>query len=711
MSERLTSLASGTRAVPGRAAPRTGAPPGGRFLESFPQNTSPKKAENPFKSFQKIETVRTKTTEIPKSKSSFETVKLFKIESKPLTIRPTEAKGSQRFAQLGNTREYRINRNIDPLDRQIPKSEVPKPQQRTEVPDVFKEAFAKSSESTLNPTKTKVPEALYKAFEQTEKPKFEPTKLEKPETRTKRTQLIEALKDQKAPLAEISRKTRRESIVSLMKNQQISLGEALKQDIPPTTARTELIKGLLENKSISLQDALKKNDPTEIKKTEPVNDKRKMVADLLMNNGASLVEVFEKAVPEKALPEIPAKSPNKARRELIAGLIKDQKVSLADIVETRIKNNFAEVSALKQELPKAELKNMILFKTVEQNLEVVRKVLAENKQSPEQKLDQTVLTELIKQPNIIDFQKAKELIEQKQDKKTEVIKPNNTPQIEAALKVFQEPARINIEPEKRAQAVELIKEVANTKEYAVNPKLQEQIKAVVKKEQERVIEEYAMKKTAQAMTEAGIEPTIIAQRLEAVVETKNLPINKEQIEQMLEKAEAKMLEFPKLMVKDGEVMKEEDDENQLMLTKIQELLIELDEKTLENRFKAIFAAFDKSWIKAQEEGKENIDGNQLLENLVIPSSKVLDSAIIRPLAQTDGTLIETTKDIAQMGKYDNYDQARQVLANILLNHLPGKATNQTTTQALSDQQVKEIFYGGNLPINIGRPYVINSIAA
>jgi hypothetical protein len=697
MSERLTSLASGTRAVPGRAAPRTGAPPGGRFLESFPQNTSPKKAENPFKSFQKIETVRTKTTEIPKSKSSFETVKLFKIESKPQTIRPTEAKGSQRFTQLGNTREYRINRNIDPLDRQIPKSEVPKPQQRTEVPDVFKEAFAKSPESTLNPTKTKIPEPFYKAFE--------------PEVKTRRTQLIENLKSQKAPLAEISRKTRRESIVSLMKNQQISLGEALKQDIPPTTARTELIKGLLENKSISLQDALKKNDPTEIKKTEPVNDKRKMVADLLMNNGASLVEVFEKAVPEKALPEIPAKSPNKARRELIAGLIKDQKVSLADIVETKIKNNFAEVSALKQELPKAELKNMISFKTVEQNLEVVRKVLAENKQSPEQKLDQTILTEVINQPNIIDFQKAKDLIEQKQEKQTEVIKPNNTPQIEAALKVFQEPARINIEPEKRAQAVELIKEVANTKEYAVNPKLQEQIKAVVKKEQERVIEEYAMQKTAQAMTEAGIEPTIIAQRLEAVVETKNVPINKEQIEQMLEKAEAKMLEFPKLMVKDGEVMKEEDDENQLMLTKIQELLIELDEKTLENRFKAIFAAFDKSWIKAQEEGKENIDGNQLLENLVIPSSKVLDSAIIRPLDQTDGTLIETTKDIAQMGKYDNYDQARQVLANILLNHLPGKATSQTTTQQLSDQQVKEIFYGGNLPINIGKPYVINSVAA
>lgn len=660
------------------------------------------KTENPFKSFQKIEPNR--LVEIPKTRSSFETIKPITKEIKAPEIIAKTPKGSQRYA-------------------------------RTEVPDVFKKAFEKSSEATLNPTKAKVPEAFYKAFEQIEKPKFEPTKLEKPETRTKRTQLIEALKDQKAPLAEISRKTRRESIASLMKNQQISLGEALKQDVPPTRARTELIKGLLENKSVSLQDALKKEVPIETKKIEAVNDKRKLVADLLKDNGASLTEVFQKEALEKAVPDLVAKSPNKARREMIKGLLKDQKVSLADIVETKIKNNLAEVSALKQELPKVELKNMISVKTVEQNLEVVRKVLTENKQSPELKLDQTILTELIKQPNIIDFQKAKELIEQKQDKKTEVpkiethsqviktleviktqnqtevIKPNNTPQIEATLKVLQQPENLNIEPEKRAEAIALLKEVANTKEYVANPKLQEQIKAVVKKEQERVIEEQAMQKTAQAMTEAGIEPEIIAQRLEAVVETKNLPFNKEQIEIMLQKAETKMLEFPKLIAENGELVKEEQDEYELMLMQIQELLIELDEKTLENRFKAIFAAFDKSWIKAQEEGKEYVDGYQLLENLEIPRTRVLDSLIVRPFDQTDGTLVETTKDIQNMGNFDNLDQARQALSNILLNHLPGKASNQPTTQQLTDQQIKEIFYGGKYPSNLGKPFVGVSLAA
>lgn len=799
MSERKTFSASGTRAAPGRAAPTIGAPPGGRSLESFssripsstsaesfrtirphttlklenkqsfsPNKLAPKpKTENSFKSFQKIEPSR--LSEIPKTRSSFETIKPITKEIKAPEIKATTPKGSQRFAQLGNTREYKITRSIDPLDRQIPRVEItgmkkiveaPKPPQRTEVPDAFKKAFAKSPEATLNPTKAKVPEAFYKAFETTEKPKFEPTKFEKPEARTKRTQLIEALKDQKIPLAEMARKTRRETISSLMKDQNISLGEALKKDIPPTRARTELIKGLIENKSVSLYDALKKEPVTEAKKTEPLNDKRKLVADLLKNNSASLVEVFEKAIPEKTAAELTPTSPNKSRREAIKNLLKDQKVSLADILKTKMKKELAEiknkpeintaiqqkivqdiekkpvriqnitekVAELKQELPNTEAKNLVSFKTIEQNLEVVKKVLSENKQNPEQKLDQTVLADLIKQPNIIDFQKAKELIEQKQEKRTEALKvetsaqavrtleeikainetqiekPAIAPQIEATIQVLQQPEKVNIEPEKRAEALQLLQEVVNTKEYAVNPKLQEQIKAVVKKEQEKVIEEAEIVQAAQYLIEAGAEPEIVTERLQAVIEVKQLPVSPEQLQILIQKAETKLTEGPKLIAENGQIIEENkqsffdaqnEDEYQQMMRKLQLLLIELDEKTLENRFKAIFDALEKTWIQAHEEGWEKVDGSQIVANL--PNSEPIEqkSEIIRPFQQTDGSLVETTKDIANMGRYDDLDQARQVLTAILINHLPGKATNQPTTQVLSDQQVQEIFRGGN----------------
>ncbi len=798
----MSSIKEGTRASgsppgPGIAAPRIGAPPGGRSLESFsprapssiraesfrtvrPHTTlklenklAPKpKQENKFKSFQTVEPKR--LAELPKNRNSFESVKPITKEIKPPEKTLAKPRGSQRFAQLGNTREYRINRSVDPLDRNVSKNEINGMQKVVEAPKVasrkiesqnrFLQALSKTPEQSQN--KTKVPDIFQKAFDQKPESFLNPNierkqlnqlpkgkerfiksaellaklnneKAKTPEI-TKRTNFIDALKNQKVGLAEAATKTRRETFASLLKDQKVSVAEAVAKS-PQSQTRTELIKSLLGNKSASLSEITKKDIPeiaatpvTEIK----AQTKRDLITDLLKDKSTNLHEVFEKSVELKQIPEIIAKTPLQTRRELMKNLLKEQKVSLAEILESKLKTEIKsqipdtefqkdikqkiaagneqspititklaeKVVDLKQSNSKNEIQTTISLKTVEQNLEVVKQILAEKNQNQEQSITPAVLNELIKQPNIIDFQKAKELIETKKQPQSELIQPEikNPAQVEATIQLLQQPELININPEKRVEAIKLLQEVSDTKEYAADPKLQEQIKIVVKKEQERIIEEAEIVKTAGLLIEAGAEPEIVTERLQAVIERKQLPISNEQLEMLIQKAQIKeSQQFPQLIAENGEIIEENEDEYQQMIRKLQLFLIELDEKTLEKRFEAVFRALEKTWIEAHEEGWEKVDGTQIVANL--PGEEPIEqkSQIVRPLNQTDGSLVEATKDIQRMGSFDDLDQIRQTLSNILLNHLPGKASNQPTTQQLSDQQVKEIFRGGMYPSQMG----------
>ena len=157
-----------------------------------------------------------------------------------------------------------------------------------------------------------------------------------------------------------------------------------------------------------------------------------------------------------------------------------------------------------------------------------------------------------------------------------------------------------------------------------------------------------------------------------------------------------------------------------MIRQIQELMVQLDQKALEKRFKTMFETLEKIWVIALEQGWTKIDFAQYIELLPEEEPEEEVSEILKPKElysipieekRTDGSRVEAIKEIRSLGSFDNLDIARQTLTNVLLNHLPGQLTTKVTTQQLNSQQVKEILQGGAYPTQMGNGVRIYDIAA
>ncbi len=286
------------------------------------------------------------------------------------------------------------------------------------------------------------------------------------------------------------------------------------------------------------------------------------------------------------------------------------------------------------------------------------------------------------------------------------------PHIAAAIRIIEEPGELEIHPDKRAEAIKLITELSETKEYAANPKMQEQLKKALKAEQEKVIEEDAVAVTAEQMMIAGFEDEVIIERLQAVVGVKKLPLDEAKLLAILQQAEVKVAQGPRIIVENGAGIEEEEVERKRMLRMLQELMIQLDQKALENRFKSVFNALEKTWVAALEQGFETIDYAQIVEVLPDEEPKEEVSEMLKPLPidRTDGSRVEAIKEIRSLGSFDNLDVARRTLTSVLLKHLPGQVTQSPSAQVLSDEQVQEILKGGRYPSQMGRGiHIYNSV--
>lgn len=458
MSERLGPSAISGRAGPGTRAPvRAGAPPGGRSLESFSPKISSAKPRTPsFESVRPLDiskvpnripsgnreafSIQTPafTQLTPENKSQIKTTQKIEVpqvfknaftETKPevksTAVHTQQKKGSERFAALGNTQEYkpsfstnRINRSIDPLDKPVAKSEVMKmqkvtesqPQQKAnvEIPQAFQKAFINSHEPVLNPTKPKISEVFQKAFEGSPDGALDPTKARVPKA------FVEAFPDGKVLDPSIPKPIPAET-------SPIFPVEVPKVDIPPIpdvvvnkmpevskeiAKRNTLPKGSLRfNKSPELiaklhaQKGSKIENPLDSQITAPIP-----IAEIkpeVINNQSQPTEKAKIAGIEsnetKMVNEI-ATAPLETKRQLVTKLLKDQTASLPEAllkendafkkdipVNTRrdlIKKIIGEKStlslseALQQPIDKAQLASEVTSQTSQQTkIELLKKVL------------------------------------------------------------------------------------------------------------------------------------------------------------------------------------------------------------------------------------------------------------------------------------------------------------------------------------------------
>ncbi len=706
-----------------------------------------------------------------------------------------EAKrGSERFTKLGPTEEHKINRPIDPLDKQVTKSEVGKTTKTVEgQPITHPENTVKNADNEERSPKAKNPESPLKTVALA---KSESTPLAEKVIR----KVTVTPEDITKIVPEIAARGTELAQPEIIDAQPLR-GSSRYAQTSEVAARMSGLKSKTESKTTSAVIAESNSGSTQTKRSE-------IIANLVKNQKVGLVEITKidqsvQAIPQelKALTDLkPAEFAAKIAKDIPAfqvlnevqgASVTDQKNVLADLIKmsekstTTIPNATVQtemqqtiqqqvgtgsqteqnmaVDAIIQrieQIPTTDLKSTVSLKTIEQNLQVGQQVLAEIGKQSEIKMPTKLVDQLITAPKIINFAEARAMIEQKsaqlsperqpeilksdsldqainelQQLKSEAVIPaearlakptaeragiqltiapsaenkvnltdqiKNTelkPHIEAVIQIMENPEQVNIQSEKRAEAIELLKELSSTKEYATNPELQSHMKAVVKKEQERVIETSEVAVTAEKMIIAGLDQEVIAEQLQSVVENKKLPINDEQLQLILEQAEIRVTQGPKLIAENGLIIEEAEDEYQRMLRELQLLMIELDGNVLENRFKSVFQALEKTWITAVEQGWEQIEAVQIIENL--PGYEPQNEK--SPIApETDGSRVEMIKELKSLGSFDNLDYARQAITNVLLNHLPGRVANQPQNQILTPKQVQEILQGGNYPSQMGR---------
>lgn len=659
--------------------------------------------------------------------------KITSTSSKP--IEATPQRGRDRFAALGNTKEYRIGHQIDPLERTIPRTEVsrmvkvaetaaPKPAP-TEVRAL---AIPKAPESSsAKPQEPSIRRVVVSADNIMQPPTEAPKQTNGlPFTRTIDLQ----------PISAASRYNQKTEVSARM-NAQVKTAEfpvtfsggtqsKAAEIITPTKASR--IANIIREQKLDLQDALK---------IEPITkSKRTSVAELLKSNASSAAGLLDLV---KDTP--PTRVSANGKSEMSKPSIRiDQLID--QIKKGESKGN-----------QRADVRTALALNIAEQNAKVVKDVMRVDNPQASAAISPDVARKIVSEQGVIDFQKARELIIQNRTEQKPGIstKPENVREavvaleqskiktqtesntapdteptrelpahLQAVIEVVSNPEQIAFHPQKRAEALQLLSEIADTKEYAANPALQTQLKQALRAQQEKVVEEQAVAKTVEQMMIAGFDQEVIVQNLQVVIEQKKLPIDEAQMTQILERAQARVTQGPRLIAENGVQIEDKEDEYQQMIRQIQELMVQLDQKALEKRFKTMFETLEKIWVIALEQGWTKIDFAQYIELLPEEEPEEEVSEILKPKElysipieekRTDGSRVEAIKEIRSLGSFDNLDIARQTLTNVLLNHLPGQLTTKVTTQQLNSQQVKEILQGGAYPTQMGNGVRIYDIAA